>query len=60
MKKLISIILCMIVAFSLSAHAGMTQAEARTLYPDAPYQLSEVNENYYGFTLVNQIDTLAM
>ncbi|MBE5818307.1 MAG: hypothetical protein E7312_04535, partial [Clostridiales bacterium] len=60
MKKFISIFLCMIVAFSLSAHVGMIEAEARTLYPDAPYLLSEVDENYYGFTLVNQIDTLAM
>ena len=60
MKKFISIFLCMIVALSLSAHVGMIEADARTLYPEAPYQLSEVNENYYGFTLVNQIDTLAM
>ena len=60
MKKLMSIILCMIVAFSLSAHAGMTQAQARTLYPDAPYLLSEIDPNFYCFELVTEIETLAM
>ena len=60
MKKIISILLCLIVALSFSANIGMTKAEALTLYPDAPLLLSEVDPNYYNFELVTEIDTLAL
>ena len=60
MKKIISVLLCLIVALSFNVSITMTKAEALTLYPEAPLNLIDVDANYYGFELVTEIDTLAL
>lgn len=66
MKRIINILLCTAVIFSLLAgvNCNATTANAATengaAYPEAPLFLSEIDADYWGFELVAETENLAL
>ncbi len=63
MKKIFSLIISVVMAFSLLLGMGVTASAANNsgkAYQTAPYYLEEVDGNYYGFIWVSETDELAL
>lgn len=66
MKRIINILLCTAVIFSLFAgvNCNVTTANAATkdeaAYPEAPLFLNEIDADYWGFELVAETENLAL